>query len=254
MTKQTPEPAAPKRMSLAQKIALASGAGAAITGIVAPQSADAVPIQSTTLPLSPPATRGFTYWDVDGDGTTEFWLRHQTSTSSLRTYRQASLTEPGPSRFVSPASRINDGFAKLNAGFNVSGSLVTGYKFMQFGQPDIQITTSGSIGSDAGQQGWSIGDIGYFGFKFSNGSDVHYGWGQISITGTPKGQGFTFTEAYYNSDPNAPIAVGDRGTAVPEIDPASAGSVMSLVIGSLAMLERRRKLRAADASPTTVSA
>jgi len=29
---------------------------------------------------------------------------------------------------------------------------------------------------------------------------------------------------------------------------------MSLVIGSLAMLERRRKLRAVDASPTTVSA
>ena len=66
MTKQTPEPAAPKRMSFAQKLALAGGAGAAITGVAAPQSADAVPIQSTTLPLSPPATNGSTFWDVDG--------------------------------------------------------------------------------------------------------------------------------------------------------------------------------------------
>lgn len=75
----------------------------------------------------------------------------------------------------------------------------------------------------------------------------------LPFTGTP-GRGYTLTEAYYESTPGASINVGDRGTAVPEIDPASAGSVMSLVIGSLAMLERRRKLRAADASPTTVSA
>jgi hypothetical protein len=68
MTMQTPEPAAPRRMSLAQKIALTGGVGAAITGI-APQSADATPIQSTTLPLSPPVTTGTTSWDVDGDGT-----------------------------------------------------------------------------------------------------------------------------------------------------------------------------------------
>lgn len=246
MTKQTPEPAAPKRMSLSQKLALAGGAGAAITGIVAPQSADAVPIQSTTLPLSPPASGGDNFWDVDGDGTNDFILINNSST--------ASLSELGLARFVSPAARIADGFAKLNAGFIVSASLVAGYKFFNVAQQGITITSSGAIGQGASEQGWSIGNTGYFGFKFSNTSGVHYGWGQMSITGTPVGQGFTFTEAYYNSDPNAPIAVGDRGTAVPEIDPASAGSVMSLVIGSLAMLERRRKLRAADASPTTVSA
>ena len=120
------------------------------------------------------------------------------------------------------------------------------------------MTCIGSTGVDAQAQGWAIGDIGYFGFKFTIGSGVHYGWGQVNIHGEAEGflvgQGFTFTEAYYNSVAGAPIAVGDRGTAVPEIDPASAGSVMSLVIGSLAILERRRKLRAADASPTTVSA
>jgi len=73
MSKQTPEPAAPRRLSFAQKLALAGGAGAAFTGI-APQSAEATPIQSTTLPLSPPATAGTTSWDIDGDGTEDFRL------------------------------------------------------------------------------------------------------------------------------------------------------------------------------------
>jgi hypothetical protein len=95
-----------------------------------------------------------------------------------------------------------------------------------------------------------------FWFKFSNGSDVHYGWGQISITGTPVGQGYTLTEAYYNDTPDASIQVGDtRAASVPEIDPASAGSVLSLVMGSLAMLERRRRRRSkAVEGDATVSA
>lgn len=251
MTKQTPEPAAPKRMSLSQKLALAGGAGAAIAGVAAPQSADAVPIQSTTLPLSPPATGDSTLpWDVDGDGTPDFQLNNYSTT--------ASLTELGPARFVAPVSISNGGFAKLTAGFNVGATMTGGFKFFNSVQTGISITYTGAIGQDASEQGWTLGDIGYFGFKFTNLSGVHYGWGQINIHGATGGfvlgQGFTLTEAYYNGITGAPIAVGDRGTAVPEIDPASAGSVMSLVIGSLAMLERRRKLRAADASPTTVSA
>lgn len=242
MTKQTPEPAAPKRMSLSQKLALASGAGAAITGIVAPRSADAVPIQSTTLPLSPPATNGSTLLDVDGDGTPDFQLYNSFTLT-------AYLSELGPSRFVALGSRHNDGFAKLTAGFNVGATMTGGFKFFNAAQEYISITNQGNIASDASANGWTLGDIGYFGFKFTNSSGVHYGWGQVNIHGATGGfvlgQGFTLTEAYYNGIAGAPIAVGDRGTA---------GSVMSLVIGSLAMLERRRRLRAADASPTTVSA
>ena len=59
----------------------------------------------------------------------------------------------------------------------------------------INITNGGNIGSQVGAQGWAIGNTGYFGFKFSTMSGVHYGWGQISITGTPFGQGYTLTEA-----------------------------------------------------------
>jgi hypothetical protein len=234
-------------LSLSQKLAVASGAAAAFTGVAVPQLAEAGIVRSTTLPLSPPASGTFNYWDVDGDGTNDFAMKNFTTS--------ASLTELGAARFVSPGSRSEDGFAKLNAGFNVGGSLVAGYKFSNWGK-NIGITSFGSTGSDALAAGWSIGNTGYFGFKFSNASGVHYGWGQASFTGTPTGQGFTLTEAYYESDDGDSITVGNRGiTAVPEIDPASAGSVLSLVMGSLAMLERRRLRRAKAAEgDATVSA
>jgi hypothetical protein len=237
-----------RRLSLSQKLAVASGAAAAFTGVAVPQLAEAGIVRSTTLPLSPPASGTFNYWDVDGDGTNDFAMKNFTTS--------ASLTELGAARFVSPGSRSEDGFAKLNAGFNVGGSLVAGYKFFNSAQTAIRITSFGFIGGDAFAGGWAMGNTGYFGFKFSNGSGVHYGWGQINITGTPRGQGYTFTDAYYNTTPDASITVGDTGAAsVPEIDPASAGSVLSLVMGSLAMLERRRLRRAKAAEgDATVSA
>jgi hypothetical protein len=239
-----------RRLSLSQKLAVASGAAAAIAGVASPQSAEAGIVQSNTLPMSPPASNGYGYWDVDGDGTNDFRLHNRTGTL-------ARLTDQGPARFVSPVDLTTDGFAKLNTGFNVGGALVAGYKFPSGSSSDISMTIGGVIGSTVGEQGWSIGNTGYFGFKFSNASGVHYGWGQASFTGTP-GQGYTLTQAYYNSTPDASIQVGDTGgspSSVPEIDPASAGSVLSLVMGSLAMLERRRLRRAkATEGDATVSA
>ena len=257
MTAQVSDANSARRLSLSQKLAVASGAAAAIAGVAAPQSAEAGIVQSTTLPMSPPASSGSNFWDVDGDGTNDFELSHSSSST-----RYAILTELGPARFVSPAARASDGFAKLNAGFNVGGSLVAGYKFFSSTQAGITITTDGAIGVDADAQGWAISDTGFFGFKFSNGSGVHYGWGQINIHGTTGGysvgQGYTLTQAYYNSTPDASIQVGDTGgspSSVPEIDPASAGSVLSLVMGSLALLERRRLRRAKAAEGNaTVSA
>jgi hypothetical protein len=238
------------RLSLSQKLAVASGAAAAFTGVASPQLAEAGIVQSTTLPMSPPASAGSNFWDVDGDGTNDFQLLNATTS--------AFLTELGPARFVSPALQPSDGFAKLNTGFNVIASLAAGYKFFSSAQGKIIVTSVGAIGYDASGGGWAKGDTGYFGFKFSNTGGVHYGWGQISITGTPTGQGYTLTEAYYNDTVGASIQVGDTGgspSSVPEIDPASAGSVLSLVMGSLAMLERRRLRRAKAAEgDATVSA
>jgi hypothetical protein len=180
MTAQVSDATSARRLSLSQKLAVASGAAAAIAGVAAPQSAEAGIVQSNTLPMSPPASSGSNYWDVDGDGRDDFRVQNAGSIARLRELTSA--------RFVAPATVLGDGFAKLNAGFNVGGSMTAGYKFLSGGQV-ISITNGGNIDSQVGAQGWAIGNTGYFGFKFSTMSGVHYGWGQISITGTPAGQG-----------------------------------------------------------------
>jgi hypothetical protein len=253
MTTHVSDANSARRLSLSQKLAVASGAAAAFTGVVAPQFAEAGIVQSMTLLLSPPVSAGSNFWDVDGDGTDDFKLSNDANSFAL-------LEELGAARFVAPSSRASMGFAKLSSGFDV-GAVMTGFKFLSSAQQSIRMTRSGNLAGVAGQ-GWALGDTGYFGFKFSNGSGVHYGWGQINIHGTTGGysvgQGYTLTEAYYNSTPDASIQVGDTGgspSSVPEIDPASAGSVLSLVMGSLAMLERRRLRRAkAVEGDATVSA
>ncbi|MCY3014478.1 MAG: hypothetical protein NT171_07230 [Planctomycetota bacterium] len=266
MTMPTHETAAPRRMSLAQKIALASGAGAAITGIALPQSAEATPIQSTTVPLTP-TVGDYTYWDIDGNGTDDFGMYAYSSQSSAYFSQDPFVGgQPGnlSGRFVFPQNGVPNpaentiAMTKLSVGVTIGSNLGTANRFIS-GTLGFGMVTQTAISPEAAASGWALGDIGYFGFKFTNTSGVHYGWAQIDIHGQTGGyalsESFTITNAYYESTPGASINVGDTGaSAVPEIDPASAGSVMSLVIGSLAMLERRRKLRAADASPTAVSA
>jgi hypothetical protein len=251
MTVQVSNANSARRLSLSQKLAVASGAAAAFTGVAAPQLAEAGIVRSTTLPLSPPGSDESNFWDVDGDGSNDFELANSNTSMAL-------VTELGASRFVAPMNQNLDGFAKLATGFAVGSNLGTAYKFFVARQAGIKITSSSSIDADVTQGGWAMGDTGYFGFKFTNAGGVHYGWGTMHIIGSPAGSGYTFTEAYYNTTPNASIQVGDTGgspSSVPEIDPASAGSVLSLVMGSLAMLERRRLRRAKAAEgDATVSA
>jgi hypothetical protein len=67
----------------------------------------------------------------------------------------------------------------------------------------------------------------------------NYGWVEVGYTPT----GFTFGQAAIETIVNTPITAG----SVPEIDPASAGSAVSLVAGVLAMVEQRRRKRFASA-------
>lgn len=96
---------------------------------------------------------------------------------------------------------------------------------------------------------------GYLGF-LSSGTDGFgnggvYGW----IKATWDGTNFQFYSAAYESTPGLAIHAGDTGIApVPEIDPSGLASTMSLVIGSAAMLEQRRRKRAAVAVTAAVTA
>jgi len=85
-----------------------------------------------------------------------------------------------------------------------------------------------------------LGNGGYWGVRFpAGGYNFNYGWVQVAYTPT----GLTFGNGAVETTVNTPIAAG----AVPEIDPASAGSAVSLVAGVLAMVEQRRRKRFAAA-------
>jgi len=85
---------------------------------------------------------------------------------------------------------------------------------------------------------------GYFGVRFPDGSGGwNYGWVDVQWLGGNTRFGMAAVETTLNT----PILAGQT-SAVPEIDPASAGSAMSLVAGVLAMVEQRRRRRAVPAT------
>ena len=89
----------------------------------------------------------------------------------------------------------------------------------------------------------------YLGFKTSQGN---YGWLKATWDGTD----FQLYSGAYESVVGVSIKAGDTGSSpVPEIDPSGLASAMSLVMGSVAMLEQRRRKRAAVAAESaTVTA
>lgn len=219
------------RRTVGEKVAMAGGAAA--LAMVSGNMATAGIVASTTAPITCPTTTAIN-WDVDSDGTADFQLAYST-TSSL-----AFLSERNGGRIVAPNSVGSDGFAKLASGFVVE-SLMAGFKFFTNAQGGITVTSDQGIGGDLGPQGWSMGDTGFFGFKFTSGGNTYYGWGEIHIQGLSTSP-YTITRAYYNSTPFAPITVGDTGSAVPE---PSACALALLAAGGVAAYRGRRKQVAA---------
>jgi len=97
---------------------------------------------------------------------------------------------------------------------------------------------------------------GYLGFLSSGtdheGTNGVYGW----IKATWDGTNFQLYSAAYESTPGVAILAGavPVPSGVPEIDPSGLASTMSLVMGSVAMLEQRRRKRAAVAVTAAVTA
>ena len=210
---------------LGEKLALAGGA--ASLALASGNPAETAVVSALNTPISPPSSTGSIDWDVDGDSNAEFRLGN----ASFVGFHSAVFTELNGA-FVAPSFRFSDGFAKLATGFVVGASMSGGFKFLG-NQTFITVTGGGSIGGDLGAQGWSLGDVGYFGFKFASGSNTYYGWGEISIHGGSPGSGFTIKRAYYDDTPGASIRVG-----VPE---PSTCALALLAAGGVAAYKGRRK-------------
>ncbi len=219
--------------SLGAKLSLVTGAGAvAAAMVVAPTVASAAIIASTGLPLGPPGTDGENNWDVDGDGTPDFELRNSST--------EAMFNDLNGGRLVVPGGVSSGGVARLASGITVGATLATGYKFHAGAQNNNTITSSSAVEV----AGWNIGDVGFFGFKFTNVSGTHYGWGELDIFGDTDASGFSILRAYYENEADVAIVVGDEGsTATPE--PASTIPAIVLLAAGAAGVRAWRRRKAA---------
>ena len=84
---------------------------------------------------------------------------------------------------------------------------------------------------------WTAGGSGYVGFSFVDpNQSPHYGWMEMTVpTTSAAGQNMTLVQWATESVANTAITI----PAVPEIDPASAGSAAALLLGGLALVEQQ---------------
>jgi hypothetical protein len=107
---------------------------------------------------------------------------------------------------------------------------------------DDQGGAAGYVGNGAWSEGnWSAGGSGYAGFFFNDANlQPHYGWMELTVpTTSADGEIATLVQWAWESDANTPITISPGAAAVPEIDPASAGSALALLVGGLALVEQQ---------------
>ena len=210
-------------------------------------SADAALVASATIPsggLVSPSSPGTIYWDIDNDGTDDFRFS-LTSTSTSTTfstsyYAALSMRDLGHARVARPdgSSAI---FAKLSSGAKL-GTAADGLSFDATTTNRILLSSYNNsvyLGSFPANGSWSLGDTGYFGFKFTSSGNTHYGWAEMTLSSGSQPWA-TINEAWYNDTPDGEVTVG----VVPE--PAEVGlGLGALALGAAGLRRMRQKRKAA---------
>jgi len=234
-----PESRGPSVASLTNKLASLTGFAAVALG--AGSATEAAVVAAQGVPLSPPASNGRVAWDVDGVGGASAAFSVENFTTGA-TADKAFLHELSPGRFVSPVNAPADTIARMATTDLVGSNLGAAFKFFTVAQDDITVTASAAIGSDLDGY-WTMGQTGYFGFKFTDGANTYYGWGELQIApanSAVPGQGFTITRAYYNDTPGGSIRVGDTGNG-PAVPEPSACALALLAAGGVVAYRSRRQ-------------
>lgn len=176
-----------------------------------------------------------TYWDVDGNGSKEFRF-HGTGS-----YLYMDSIGSNGRGLVQAAGMTNaDAFQKLAMDSVVGPNLAGGYKWGGAGQAGRLMLSSSLnsnivIGKDAKDGDFVGGGSQYFGFRFTKGVNLFYGWGELNFD-LANGQ-LSVTRWAYNNIPNFPIPVG---LTLPEPSTASL-ALLGLGLGGLRAFRARKQ-------------
>lgn len=241
----------PAESGLGRKLAALAGA----TSAVAAGTVEAVPytptagvaaaqgipgfsfVSSTNVSLGSlrphPETGSSTYWDIDGDGTSNFSLANTGLTNSdSNTIRRAVFSAYGMNDLMVGVPAANP-VVLANLATNVI--LFTANRW----SGGAALITSSGVNNIAGQFPNNVS--GQFGFSFLEDGNRYYGWGSMVVNPTGNGDGFTITEAYYQGTPWTQIAVGQVPQAVPE-----PSSIALLAIGAAGVTAWRARRKQAE--------
>lgn len=96
-----------------------------------------------------------------------------------------------------------------------------------------------SISAYFSSANWFVGDTGFLGLKFTDGTGTHYGWAELRINSNDL---ITLLRFAYETNPNELIDAGQTMEAVPE--PSEVG-LFALGAAGVATAHRRKKAKAA---------
>ena len=188
----------------ATRLATATGALAAVA--LSPAVGKAAVISVTGAPVSLSLSDGvgsIAYWDVDGDGSSDFRLANRSFYGSLY---QLFASNGSNGRGLVGTSTSADNAVALNTSFNVGPTLASGLTW-GYGQVEYRIimSTNGYIGRDW-SNGFGQGDN-FFGFRFDKAGSLYYGVGVVNFD-SPN-QLVTISSWSYNDVADQPVHVAD---------------------------------------------
>jgi hypothetical protein len=235
--------------SLAQSQAARRRAAAAAlasvgAGILGTQSAEA---EILTIEIGP---SGFNITGVNGGvtaGTSTNINNFPTTgagnlilTNAFSGYQITGLSLQGGPNGIAAAGGGNARPVNFAAGTLIDATAGGGAFYDDLAGPAFRVGSGGSVSPDFGPNS-------FLGFRDALGR-----FGYIETTWNSTTNEFRILSAAYESVAGVAIRAGDvEPSAVPEIDPTGLASTMSLVMGSVAMLEQRRRRRAALAAEST---
>jgi hypothetical protein len=194
--------------------------------------------------IGPITTGTNTTWDVDGSGGAEFRLKGRGASQVMLTsggLNGRGLVRKGTT--VTGGGYVFSGyvFQNLRKNFVVGPTLAKGYGFGSSGQTSRRLA---SVASGVPQVAGTAVDFlngvnGYFGFKFTNGVDLFYGWAELNIEGSKLA--YTISRWAYNDTPGGSIRVGQT---IPEPDTLSLTLLGLGAAGVRAWRQRRQALAA----------